>query len=92
MSTTVFTDINTHIGANAQTERSLRSTLFGQKLGLMTRLFGCRHANLSRPFSNGKAGYRSCINCGSRRAFDPETLETYGAFYAAPAAGRAEHF
>jgi hypothetical protein len=91
MSSTVFTDINAPINVISHKD-AIDSNVFGKKLGLMTRIFGCQHANLSRPFSSGKVGYRACINCGSRKQFDPRTLETYGAFYAAPAAGRAEHF
>ena len=92
MSTTVFTEISAPMTIGTKVDESVDREVFGKKLGLMTRLFGCQHANLSRPFSSGKVGYRACINCGSRRAFDPQTLETYGGFYAAPAAGRAEHF
>ena len=54
---------------------------FDRKVGFLTRLFGCGHQNLSRPFSPGKAGYRTCLGCGARKRFNPETLETSGAFY-----------
>lgn len=92
MSTTVFTEINAPIAIGSKADDPVDRKVFGKKLGLMTRLFGCQHSNLSRPFSNGNVGYRACISCGSRRAFDPQTLETHGAFYAAPPAGKAEHF
>jgi hypothetical protein len=92
MSTTVFTDINGQIAVKAKHAESVDREVFGKKLGLMTRLFGCQHTNVGRPFSSGKVGYRACISCGARRQFDPRTLETHGAFYAAPAAGKAEHF
>jgi hypothetical protein len=85
MSTTVLTDVNAQIAVGG-TDESVNQQVFGQKLGLMTRLFGCRHTNVSRPFSQGRTGYRACINCGSRQQFDPRTLETHGAFYAAPPA------
>lgn len=91
MSTTVFTDINAPIDVISAKEVP-DGNVFGKKLSLMTRIFGCQHSNLSRPFSSGKVGYRACINCGSRKQFNPRTLETHGSFYAAPAAGKAEHF
>ncbi len=58
--------------------------VFGQKLGLMTKLFGCWHNNISRPFVRGNVGYRSCLHCGARKQFNPETLETHGTFYFPP--------
>lgn len=58
--------------------------VFGQKLGLMTRLFGCWHEDVGRPFVKGKTAYRACLSCGARRQFDPETFETFGNFYSNP--------
>jgi hypothetical protein len=58
--------------------------VFGQKAGLIAKLFGCWHDNLSRPFTQNKTSYRSCLQCGARRQFNPETLETYGNFYFPP--------
>ena len=57
---------------------------FGRKIGLAGFLFGCRHNNLSRPFTYGENSYRVCLQCGARRHFDPETLTTFGAFYYPP--------
>ena len=62
----------------------------GRKMGLLAKLFGCRHNNISRPFTHGIISYRICLECGARRRFDPETLETQGSFYFAPAAERLE--
>ena len=58
--------------------------VFGQKINLITTLFGCWHSNISRPFINGKVAYRSCLQCGARKHFDPETLKTDGKFYFPP--------
>ena len=58
--------------------------VLGEKIGLMTSLFGCWHENISRPFTLGKSGYRSCLNCGARTTFDPETLTTGKVFYYPP--------
>ena len=55
--------------------------VFGNKLGLMTTLFGCWHKNVSRPFNQKNTVYRSCLDCGARKPFNPETLKTYGNFY-----------
>ncbi len=57
---------------------------FGRKVTLMAKLFGCRHGNLGRPFAAGEIAYRSCLKCGARRQFNPDTLETYGNFYFPP--------
>jgi hypothetical protein len=58
--------------------------VFGQKVGLITTLFGCWHKNISRPFINGKIGYRTCLQCGARKKFNPETLQTDSKFYFPP--------
>jgi hypothetical protein len=58
--------------------------VFGEKVGFFSKIFGCGHQDISRPFSNGKFGYRVCLNCGARKQFNAETLETFGSFYFAP--------
>ena len=45
------------------------------------RIFGCRHVNMSRPFSRGNETYRTCVACGARRRFDLEQWEMVGSFY-----------
>lgn len=60
--------------------------LFATKISLLGKLFGCGHGDLSRPFSNGKIGYRSCLKCGAIKQFNPETLRTFGGFYYPPPA------
>jgi hypothetical protein len=50
----------------------------------LTRLFGCRHRNMSPPFTGGEETYRSCMNCGARRLFNVERGRTTGTFYYAP--------
>lgn len=57
---------------------------FGRKIGLLGLLFGCWHQNLSRPFTSNKLSYIVCLDCGARKHFNPETLETFGAFYYPP--------
>jgi hypothetical protein len=58
--------------------------VFGNKLGLMTTLFGCWHKNVSRPFTQENTAYRSCLDCGARKPFNTKTLKTYGNFYFPP--------
>ncbi len=58
---------------------------FGNKIGVMGKVFGCWHKRLSRPFTNRNASYRACLNCGARKKFDTKTLKTYGPFYYPPA-------
>ena len=64
--------------------RNFDKGINGEKVGLFSKIFGCGHQDLSRPFSQGKFGYRVCLRCGARKPFNAETLETYGSFYFAP--------
>ena len=52
--------------------------------GWLTRLFGCRHRNMSPPFTGGEETYRSCMRCGARRLFNVERGRMTGAYYYAP--------
>ncbi len=47
----------------------------------VTRLFGCWHREMSRPFSSQGQTYRSCLNCGARRQFNLRRWEMQGKFY-----------
>jgi hypothetical protein len=58
--------------------------VFGEKVGLLGKFFGCWHEEISRPFSQGQIAYRSCLKCGARKQFDSKTLKTHGAFYFPP--------
>jgi len=58
--------------------------IFGQKIGLIDKLFGCKHKNVSRPFTRGKVSYRACIECGARTKFETSSFKTVGSFYYAP--------
>jgi len=60
------------------------ASVFGRKLGLVTRMLGCWHEDVGRPFVEGNTAYRTCVQCGARRQFDRETFETFGKFYSAP--------
>ena len=56
----------------------------GEKIGFFGKLFGCWHRELSRPFTDKKLTYRTCLGCGARREFDTDTLITSGPFYYPP--------
>ncbi len=47
----------------------------------LTRVFGCWHSEMSRPFTHDGESYRTCLECGARRNFDPKKWEMVGAYY-----------
>lgn len=67
---------------------------FGSKIGVVAKVFGCWHTELSRPFTSEKQSYRACLNCGARRPFDAKNLKTFGSFHypptVSPAANRRQ--
>lgn len=72
-----------------ETKTILKEVMFemqsGQVTGkigtLVARMFGCRHGELSRPFSHGGRAYRSCLNCGAQRQFNLGNWQMQGDFY-----------
>ncbi len=63
---------------------SRNEQVFGEKIGIMGKIFGCWHRELSRPFTNKRSSYRSCLSCGAMKRFDTESLKTFGPFYHPP--------
>ena len=57
------------------------SSLSGKLDSLMARVFGCRHTDMSRPFSRDGRSYRSCLNCGAQRQFNLGNWKMTGGFY-----------
>lgn len=57
------------------------SSLTGKIGELMARVFGCRHSDMSRPFSRAGRTYRSCLNCGAQRQFNLGSWQMQGNFY-----------
>ena len=53
----------------------------GKVSGLLGRVFGCWHKQMSRPFSSDGQTYRACLNCGARRSFNLARWEMRGDFY-----------
>ena len=47
----------------------------------VTRVFGCWHSEMSRPFTRDGESYRTCLECGARRRFDSTKWEMVGAYY-----------
>jgi hypothetical protein len=47
----------------------------------LTRIFGCWHKEMSRPFTHDGESYRVCLDCGARRTFDASRWEMVGDFY-----------
>jgi hypothetical protein len=80
------------IGKAVRKKRKPNNFVFGRKVGIIAKLFGCWHDNLSRPFVEKQTAYRCCLECGARKQFNTETLETYGAFYFPPTVKREELF
>ena len=64
---------------------------FGKKIGVVGKIFGCWHNELSRPFTNKSGSYRACLNCGARKPFDTQTLKTFGSFYYPPTVSQDEN-
>jgi hypothetical protein len=65
--------------------------LFGQRIGLFSKIFGCWHKRLTRPFTTKRSSYRACLDCGARRKFNTESFKTSGPFYFPPSVSSAKH-
>jgi len=57
------------------------SSLAGKIGNLMARVFGCWHAELSRPFSREGRAFRTCLSCGAQRQFNLGNWEMQGGFF-----------
>jgi len=71
----------------------LQSIPSGGGIGkLVTRLLGCWHREMSRPFSHKGQAYRTCLNCGASRKFNVGRWEMQGSYYyASPMIGSFSH-
>jgi hypothetical protein len=56
----------------------------------LTRIFGCWHREISRPFTLNEESYRVCLECGAHRQFNLQTWEMTGPFYYQPTAATRE--
>jgi hypothetical protein len=57
---------------------------FGKRIGIVGKIFGCWHKELSRPFTDKKQSYRACLECGARKQFNTNSFTTSGPFYYPP--------
>jgi hypothetical protein len=61
---------------------SLASANVLEKIGIaLARVFGCRHRQMSLPFTRGSLTYRTCVACGARRDFDLDQRVMIGPYY-----------
>lgn len=77
------------IGSQSQFNE-VEPEVFGEKVGLFASLFGCWHKRITRPFMTGKVAYRACLDCGARKRFNPDTLQTEEKFYYPPIVKRVK--
>ena len=61
--------------------------IFGRKIGLLGKIFGCHHRRLTRPITSQRTTYQACVECGARKSFDTRTFRSSGGFYYPPTAG-----
>ena len=47
----------------------------------LTRIFGCWHGQMNRPFTQNNDTYRTCMKCGARRHFNLGRSKMTGAYY-----------
>ncbi|HEY8188985.1 MAG TPA: hypothetical protein VIF64_23155 [Pyrinomonadaceae bacterium] len=74
--------MQTHTAIIEKNSRFIQNNPSGGAIGhLITRLFGCWHKEMSRPFSSQGQTYRSCLRCGARRQFNLGRWEMQGRFY-----------
>ena len=59
----------------------IRNISLGSRSGWITRLLGCKHKEMSRPFSSQGQAYRTCLDCGASRQFNLRRWEMQGDFY-----------
>ncbi len=62
-------------------QKDVDARIFGEKVGLFSRLFGCRHSRMSRPVTTGSLTYQYCAACGVRRKYNPKTFKPGRIFY-----------
>ena len=58
---------------------------FGKPIGIIGKLFGCWHKNLTKPITSRRSTYRACVECGARREFDTTEFRSTGPFCYPPA-------
>jgi|KBSSwiStaDraftv2_1062776.scaffolds.fasta_scaffold172657_2 hypothetical protein len=64
-----------------QRGKQIMQALTGKFTSFVARVFGCWHADLSRPFSREGRAYRTCLSCGAQRQFSLRDWEMHGKFF-----------
>ena len=67
-----------------QANTAAQRTLLGgstQIARIFKRLLGCRHSHMSYPFTVNDEPYRTCLECGARRAFNKHTWTRQHPYY-----------
>jgi hypothetical protein len=62
-------------------EVNIMQAVAGKISTFVTRVFGCWHGELSRPFSREGRAYRKCLSCGAQRQFNLGNWEMQGKFF-----------
>jgi hypothetical protein len=48
---------------------------FKPLVSFLSRIFGCWHVHMGWPITASGETYRTCLDCGARRRFDPKKLD-----------------
>lgn len=80
-------DISSPATENSITE----DEIFGERVGLFARVFGCRHYRMSRPVTTDSITYQYCSECGIRRKYDAVTFKPAKELYYPASAEMAQH-
>lgn len=73
--------IHSHNGVR-QNNAAFAPVSIWSKIGIwLTRILGCWHTEMSRPFSIQGQSYRTCLDCGAERQFNTRNWEMQGDFY-----------
>ena len=79
--------------ANTLLDSGLEPTqedVFGDRVGIFARVFGCWHARMSRPVTTANITYQYCASGGIRRNYDASTFKPERELYY-PASGEDLH-
>ena len=76
---------------HSDSEKEIRhEQVFGTRVGLFARVFGCWHSRMSRPVTTASLTYQYCASCGIRRKYDAVAFKPERKLYY-PASGNDLH-
>jgi hypothetical protein len=73
--------IKSHPGVEQTNQDSSGASLGATVRRWLSKMVGCGHKELSRPFGNQGQSYRVCLACGAQRRFNSGRWEMQGDFY-----------